>query len=90
MYTISAIKNIASKYTRRLEACGFVNVQCRSISQHVFPHTLKYSDMRRAGGSVETTTIPKLTPNDVQQGLDRWSSQRLTDYVIVTADKPAA
>jgi microcystin synthetase protein McyJ len=79
-----------NEYVRRLQACGFVNVQCRSISEHVFPHTLKYSDMRRAGGSVETTVIPKLTAADVQRGLERWSNQGLTDYVIVTADKPAA
>jgi hypothetical protein len=25
----------------------------------------------------------------VQQGLEMWSSKGLTDYVIVTADKPA-
>jgi microcystin synthetase protein McyJ len=79
-----------NEYKRRLEACGFVNVQCRSISDYVFAQTLKYSDMRRAGGSVESTVIPQLTPTEVQQGLKRWSNFALTDYMIVTADKPAA
>ena len=78
-----------NEYVRRLQACGFVNVQCRSISQHVFPHTMKYSEMRRAGGSVETTVIPKLTPREVREGLERWNNG-LSDYVIVTADKPAS
>jgi microcystin synthetase protein McyJ len=79
-----------NEYVRRLQACGFVNVQCRSISEYVFPHTLKYSDLRRAGGSFESTVIPQLTAADIQRGLERWSTQGLTDYVIVTADKPAA
>lgn len=78
-----------NEYMRRLRACGFVNVQCRSISEHVFPHTLKYSDLRRAGGSVETTVIPKLTSRDVAHGLERWNNG-MNDYVIVTADKPAS
>lgn len=78
------------EYKRRLEASGFVNVQVRSISDHVFAHTLKYSDMRRAGGTVESTVIPQLSAAEVQQGLKRWSNFGLTDYMIVTADKPAA
>jgi len=79
-----------NEYKRRLEACGFVNVQCRSISDYVFAQTLKYSDMRRAGGTVESTVIPQLSAAEVQQGLKRWSNFALTDYMIVTADKPAA
>jgi microcystin synthetase protein McyJ len=79
-----------NEYMRRLRAAGFVNVQCRSIGHYVFPHTLKYSELRRAGGRVESTVIPKLTPRDVQEGLDRWSGNGLTDYMIVTADKPAS
>jgi microcystin synthetase protein McyJ len=79
-----------NEYKRRLEACGFVNVRCRSISDHVFAHTLKYSDMRRAGGSFDATVIPELSAAEVQQGLKRWSNFGLTDYMIVTADKPAA
>ena len=79
-----------NEYTRKLEACGFINVRCRSISEHVFPHTLKYSDMRRAGGAVDTTVIPTLSATEIQQGLERWSRFGLTDYMIVTADKPAA
>jgi microcystin synthetase protein McyJ len=78
-----------NEYKRRLEASGFVNVRCRSISDYVFAHTLKYSDLRRAGGSVDTV-IPELSPNEVQQGIKRWSTFGLTDYVIITADKPAA
>ena len=77
------------EYKRRLERCGFVNVQCRSISEYVFAHTLKYSDMRRAGGAVETTVIPQLSAAEVQQGIKRWSTMGLTDYVIITGDKPA-
>jgi microcystin synthetase protein McyJ len=79
-----------NEYIRLLERCGFVNVQCRSISQHVFPHTLKYSELRRAGGRVDTTVVPQLSAAEVQTGLERWSHQGLADYVIITADKPAA
>lgn len=79
-----------NEYKRRLEAVGFVNVQVRTISDYVFAHTLKYSDMRRAGSSFENTVIPELSETEVQQGLKRWSNFGLTDYMIVTADKPAA
>ena len=78
------------EYGRLLERCGFVNVQCRSISQHVFPHTLKYSELRRAGGRVDNTVVPPLSEAEVQEGLQRWRHQGLSDYVIITADKPAA
>jgi microcystin synthetase protein McyJ len=79
-----------NEYVRLLQRCGFVNVQCRSISHHVLPHTLKYSDLRRAGGRIDTTIVPPLSVAEVQEGLERWGNQGLSEYVIVTADKPAA
>jgi len=76
------------EYQRKLEAIGFVNVRCRSISQHVFPGTLKYSEMRRAGSKLEDTVIPELGPKEIAQALKNWAALGLTDYVLVSADKP--
>jgi microcystin synthetase protein McyJ len=78
-----------NEYKRKLEACGFVNVMCRSISDDVFAYNLKYMDARRAGGGLNTL-LPELSSAEVAQNLKRWSHLGLTDYVIVTADKPAA
>jgi microcystin synthetase protein McyJ len=79
-----------NEYKRKLEAVGFVNVQVRSIGDYVFAHTLKYSEMRRAGGQVESTVIPKLSAEEVAEGVKRWNGFGMTDYMIVTADKPAS
>jgi len=75
-------------YKQKLEAAGFVNVQVRSIAHFVFPGTLKYSEMRRAGRSLEDTVIPDLGPLDIAKGLKQWEALGITDYLIVSADKP--
>jgi microcystin synthetase protein McyJ len=77
-------------YKRKLEDCGFVNVQVHSISEHVFPAILRYFDMRHAGISLEEAVVPQLSAADVERGLQRWSNRGMTDYVIFTADKPAS
>lgn len=76
-------------YKQKLEACGFVNVQVRPIGNYVFPGTLKYSEMRRAGSKLEDTTIPELSPQDVAKALESWAALGLTDYVLFSADKPS-
>jgi microcystin synthetase protein McyJ len=75
-------------YMDKLKACGFGNVSVRSIGEAVFPATLKYSDLRRSGVKLEDAVV-KLEPHEIQAGLKRWASLGLTDYVLVTADKPA-
>ena len=77
-------------YRQKLEAIGFVNVQVRSIAHFVFPGTLKYSELRRAGHTLEDTVIPELGPLDIAKGLRQWEALGLTDYLIVSADKPKA
>ena len=77
-----------NEYSRKLKAAGFVNVQCRSISAHVFPGTVTYSALRRSGLRLEDAVIPELSKADVEKALKRWSPMGLNDYVIVTADKP--
>lgn len=74
-------------YAKKLEAIGFVNVQLRSIREHVFPGTLRYSKLRRSGVSLRDAVV-SLEPGDVERGLKEWSKLGLTDYVVATADKP--
>jgi hypothetical protein len=45
-------------YRQKLEAIGFVNVRVRSIAHFVYPGTLKYSGLRRAGRRLKDTIIP--------------------------------
>lgn len=78
------------EYKRKLQACGFVNICCRTITEHVIPGTVWYSDLRRSGTSVEAAIIPELSRADVEAARKRWSRFGLTEYVIVTADKAAS
>lgn len=75
-------------YKQKLEAIGFINVRCRPIGDSVFPGTLKYSELRRGGSKLEDTIIPELGPEDVAKALKSWAALGLTDYLIVSADKP--
>ena len=77
------------EYARRLQALGFVNVEVRSIRNHVFPGNAKYSKLRHAGRTMAETVI-ELTPEEVERcvGVENWEPTRLTDYVIARADKP--
>jgi microcystin synthetase protein McyJ len=77
-------------YKQKLEACGFVHVKYRSIAPDVFPGTLKYSELRRAGLKLEDAVIPELNAQERADGLKKWETMGLTDYLIVSADKPAS
>ena len=77
-------------YKQKLEACGFVNVQYRSIAVDVFPGTLKYKELRRAGFSLEDAAIPELDARERAQALKKWETLGLTDYLIFSAEKPAS
>ena len=75
-------------YADKLRNLGFVNVTVRSIGDHVFPATLRYSKMRRSGVKLEDAIV-KLRPDEIEPGLKSWAKLGLTDYLLVTADKPA-
>jgi microcystin synthetase protein McyJ len=77
------------EYARRLQAVGFVNIEVRSIRNHVFPGNAKYTKLRQAGRSMADAVI-ELTPDEVERcaGVEQWEPSRLNDYVIVRADKP--
>ena len=87
----SPIENFYDRnvYKQKLEAVGFVNVVVKPIGRFVFPGTLKYSELRRGGLSLEDTVIPELSPSEVEKALKQWDALGLTDYVLVQADKPA-
>jgi microcystin synthetase protein McyJ len=74
-------------YCQKLAACGFVNIACRSIAEHVFPGAVDYAEQRRLGKSLQEARVT-LTPERVAKNLKKWEPMGLTDYVIVTADKP--
>jgi len=75
-------------YADKLRAIGFVNVRVRSIGEHVFPATLRYSKLRRSGVKLEDAIV-KLRPDEIEPGMKSWAKLGLTDYLLVTADKPA-
>jgi microcystin synthetase protein McyJ len=75
-------------YTEKLQLAGFVNVSIRSIGDHVFPGTLKYSKLRRSGVKLEDAVVT-LTSEETRAHLKLWNKLGLNDYVVATADKPA-
>jgi microcystin synthetase protein McyJ len=77
------------EYVRRLQAVGFVNVQCRSIRQYVFPGNAKYRRLRQAGSTFENTVI-ELSAEEIETCafLKDWEPSGLTDYAMFSADKP--
>jgi microcystin synthetase protein McyJ len=77
------------EYVRRLQAVGFVNVECRSIRQYVFPGNAKYRRLRQAGSSFDNTVI-ELSAQEIESCafLKDWEPSGLTDYAIFSADKP--
>ena len=75
------------EYRRKLEHCGFVNIQMRTVTQHIFPGHDAYIKRRYAGGGIDAV-IDDLTAKDVEQQLKRYR-YGLVDYMIITADKPA-
>jgi hypothetical protein len=75
------------RYATKLVEAGFVNVQVTSIREHVFPGLSRYAELRRAGVSMGDAVVA-LNAEDVSAGLGVWESLGVSDYVIVTADKP--
>ncbi|HET6334957.1 MAG TPA: methyltransferase domain-containing protein [Polyangiales bacterium] len=75
------------EYARKLAAIGFTNIKVRSICEDVYPATLTYSKLRRSGVSLDEARV-SLSPEDVAKGLKEWNKLGITDYVLVTADKP--
>jgi microcystin synthetase protein McyJ len=76
-------------YRAKLAAAGFTNIQIRRIGDQVFPGTLAYANLRKAGKSMAEARV-KLTPENIAQGLKAWAPMGLNDYLLVSADKPAS
>ena len=77
------------EYKRKLEACGFVNFQCRTIEHEIYPQHHAYTLLRLSGRSVEDAVVPELTDEYKQKVLKSWGMFGFSRYVIITADKPA-
>jgi hypothetical protein len=79
----------STEYCRRLRDIGFVNVQAESIRNYVFPGCIKYQNLRNKGKTLYEATID-LTQQEIDAcfGLDLFKLTGLTDYVLVSADKP--
>ena len=74
-------------YRDKLAALGFQHIQMRSIASYVFPGVVHYSWQRLQGKSMHEARVT-LTPELIEEGLKAWEPFGITDYVIVTADKP--
>jgi microcystin synthetase protein McyJ len=77
-----------SEYKRKLEACGFVNFQCRTIEHEVYPQHHAYTMLRLKGHSVEDAVVLDLPDSYKKRVLKSWGSYGFSRYVIITADKP--
>jgi microcystin synthetase protein McyJ len=79
------------EYCRMLERAGFVDVRSRSIRNYVFPGNAKYRRLRQGGQSMADAVI-ELSPEEMERcaGGEDWEPSGLTDYVLITADKPRA
>jgi microcystin synthetase protein McyJ len=80
-----------NEFKRKLEQVGFVNVQMRSVGQFVNPHHQRYAKMRKAGVPMEQAIVEPIAQADRDAWEARWAKLgMLTDYLIISADKPAA
>jgi microcystin synthetase protein McyJ len=79
----------SAEYCQRLRDIGFVNVQAESIRNYVFPGCIKYQRLRNQGVSLYEARI-ELSQREIDEcyGLDMFKLTGLTDYVIVSAEKP--
>ena len=80
-----------NEFKRKLEAIGFVNVQMRSIGHFVNPQHQRYAALRRAGKSMEEAIVEPMSAEE--QAASQAFGDKLgmnTDYLIISADKPAA
>lgn len=78
------------EYKRKLEACGFVNFQCRTIEHDIYPQHHAYTLLRLAGRSMEDAVVPELSDAYKRKVLKSWGKFGFSRYVIITADKPKA
>lgn len=76
-------------YRAKLAAAGFTNIRIERIGDYVFPGTLSYASLRKAGKSMAEARV-KLTPEIIARGLKDWAPMGLNDYLLVSADKPAS
>lgn len=76
------------EYKRKLEACGFVNFQCRTIEHEIYPQHHAYTLLRLTGRSKEDAVVPELSDAYKQKVLKSWGKFGFSRYVIITADKP--
>jgi len=79
----------SAEYCRRLSAVGFVNARAQSIRHYVFPGVIKYQALRNRGVSLHDAKI-ELSQAEIDrcEGLDLFKITGVTDYVLVSADKP--
>jgi microcystin synthetase protein McyJ len=85
------VENIYDRdeYKKKLEACGFKDVEIESIRHYVFPGMHHYGALRRKGVPMSEARV-QLSESDVQNvlGLDVWAKQGgLTDYIVASAVK---
>jgi microcystin synthetase protein McyJ len=78
------------EYKKKLEARGFVNVSCRSIRNYVFPFTTRYAELRKQGVT-QADAVVTLPQEDIDRcaGIEQWAHIGMTDYYVVSAEKPA-
>jgi microcystin synthetase protein McyJ len=80
-----------NEFKRKLEQVGFVNVQMHSVGHFVNPHHQRYAKLRKAGVQMEKAIVEPIAQADRDAWQARWSKLgMLTDYLIISADKPAA
>jgi hypothetical protein len=79
-----------NEFKRLLERVGFVNVQMQSIGHFVNPHYQRYDKMRLAGVPMDKAVVQPIPQAERDAWQTRWSKFGfLTDYMIISADKPA-
>jgi len=78
-----------AEYLRKLENCGFTNIQWRRISEFVYPGHDAYLRQRLAGRGISEAVISEISAEEREKQVKKYSLG-LSDYLIVTADKPAA
>ncbi len=81
-----------NEYARRLAALGYVEIRVESIREHVYPGMAKYSWERIRGGKKVQEVVVELTDDDRARcrGVELWEMAGVSDYVIVSAQKPSA
>jgi acetylornithine/succinyldiaminopimelate/putrescine aminotransferase/ubiquinone/menaquinone biosynthesis C-methylase UbiE len=79
-------------YAQKLQEAGFTNVSVVSIANYVYPGSAKYIAKRVIEKQDMESAVIDLTKEDIEScaGVESWEKNLgISDYVIVTADKPA-